>query len=792
MALTRNGQAKRASASAGGMSRQRRWMVFGSNVAVMVLLATALVAVVVWLSTSLLRGRVRGDWTATGRFSLSPRTKALLGELDGLNVDVRLTNLYSHTPEVPASEMQWRRAQDLLSEYDVASGRVQVEDVNPAVDVGGVEQLIARLTERYAGQMHKPKRLVAEFTALHEDVQKALTSQAKRLTAAADAWKDGPPQAVETLRMVAQVWGQLLMIGDFAAGNVQSLSGQALPAYSDALNQAKDYLSQVRERFQVVPEALTKIKDQAGEAEVPEPVRKTIADAEQTYAPLRKRIKAFEDEAADVKETELDDIRREINQGETVLIETYAPKGIIEVLPGQGEQFEQIATDAGAETVGPKREPGRTPGITEVRVFEIVTPQDKFDAVKKALADAKIEIGDARLQTRPDAIQVVAFDDVWVRNPNAGASPDVPERLFAGEMAVSSTLLGMVHKQKPAILFVRAGGPATMPMRGPMGGGQPAPYRQMAERLEKANFIVQDWNVQRQPEMPPVENASKIVLVLVPPGQPDPRMPMPPPSPESYGPAVEAIRQGAPAILLGEPGSLFQQPVPYADLFEAFGVEAKFNAVAVHSVVVDAVGTEEAVPQVQITDYAAHEVTGPVGALPSMLLTASPLKVKEKPAEGVAVAPLIELPGGRQYWADTVVMEAMQRKATFDAAEDIAGPVPLAVAVTRKVAGGEQKVVLFGDADFAQDRVAFYRNPVMYRDRIEMQYQFPGNAEVFVNACLWVSGSEHLIAVSPEAMEARRIGALGGWQVPIQVLIIVGLPVLVLGAGLLVYIIRRK
>jgi len=782
MALRKSDETQTTPGAAAGMNRGRRWMVFGSNVAVMILLATALVVVAVWLSGALLRGRVRGDWTSGGRFSLSPRTEALLEELDEANVDARLTNLYSHAPEVPASESQWRRVRDLLSEYGVASGRVQVEDVNPAVDVGGVEQLIQRLTERYAGQMATPKRLLADFKTLHADVQTTLQSEAKRLGAAADAWEDGPPKPRETLRMVAQVWGQLLTIGEFAAGNVRSLSGQALPAYSDALNQAKDYLSQVRERFGVVPEALAKIEDQAGEAEVPETVRKIIAGAEQTYGPLAERIQAFEDEAGDVKETELDRVRREINQGETILIETETDKGVIVTGPAEADDLKPLAEKAGAETVQPR---------PEGEGLEVLTPPDKLDAVRKAVEDADVTVESAEVKPRLDAIKVVAFDDVWVRNPNAGESPEAPERLFAGEMAVSSALLGMVHKRKPAVLFVRAGGPATMPSRSPMGGGQPAPYRQMAERLRKANFIVQDWNPQRQPEMPEVENASRVVLVLVPPGRPNRRMPTPPPSPESYAPAVEAIRQGAPAILFGEPGSMFQQPVPYADLFETFGVEATFNAVAVQSVVVDAAGNEEAVPQVQITDYTDHEVTRPVGALPSMLVTASPLQVKEEPGEGLSLSPLIQLPAGRDYWADTVVMEAMQRQATFDAAEDIPGPVPLAVAVTRKTGGGEQKVVLFGDADFAQDRVAFYRNPVMYRDRIEMQYQFPGNAEVFVNACLWVSGSEQLIAVSPEALQARRIGDLGGWEVPTQVLIIAGLPALVLGAGLLVYLIRR-
>jgi len=45
---------------------------------------------------------------------------------------------------------------------------------------------------------------------------------------------------------------------------------------------------------------------------------------------------------------------------------------------------------------------------------------------------------------------------------------------------------------------------------------------------------------------------------------------------------------------------------------------------------------------------------------------------------------------------------------------------------------------------------------------------------------------------TPEALEARRIGDLGAWQRPIQIFLVVGLPVLVLAAGILVYVVRRK
>jgi hypothetical protein len=111
--------------------------------------------------------------------------------------------------------------------------------------------------------------------------------------------------------------------------------------------------------------------------------------------------------------------------------------------------------------------------------------------------------------------------------------------------------------------------------------------------------------------------------------------------------------------------------------------------------------------------------------------------------------------------------------------------VPLAVAAVRKVGDAEQKAVLFGDSQFAEDRIAFYRDP-MGREA------FPGNAELLVNSILWVAGTEHLITVSPEALQARRIGDLGSWSLPLQIIIIGGLPVAVLIAGIIVYFVRRR
>jgi hypothetical protein len=677
------------------MSQKRRWLVFGSNVAVAVLLATILAVAAVWLSGTILKGRARSDLTSSGRFSLSPRTKALLADLP---YDVTITNLYRHSPESPASEEYWQRIQDLLSEYAAANpARVSVEAIDPDTDLGSVEKLVARLRDRYAGELEKPKALAEDFLALQKELGEFLGAEAKHLAVAADKWKDAPPDGPNNLRMVAQKWAQMEMVGELTAGDVQALGEQALPAYSTAVSRARDYLKQVGDLFAALPDLYAQVEIIA-KAAPPPPEVKAVLSGAAAYAPWRKRIEAFNAQAAGIKQLELDTLRRDISQGEVLLIET------------------------------------------------------------------------------PDRVKAVSFDDVWTRNASATEeTPEAETRLFAGESAVSSALLGLVNPEKPAVLFVTFGAPAAG------AGGQ---FSELADRVRKANFIVEDWDLARNHEMPRPEHMTKAILVFAPPPTTNPQRPIPPPTADLYAPAIEAVRSGTPAIVMGEPGGMMGPTIPYADLYMLFGVTPTFSAIAVHKIPVDLAGTEQAILQIEIAHYPDTPITQTLGGLPSLFVAACPLEISKKLPEGVTAEPIVELPGGPDYWGDTNVFAATRRQAKRDEGEDVPGPFPLAVAATRQVAGGEQKAVLFG-GHFAEDRVAMARD-ALGRD------MFPGNAELFTNSLLWVAGTEHLITVSAEAIQARRIGDLGDWSLPLEILIIGGLPAIVLAAGVVVWLVRRR
>jgi hypothetical protein len=704
MALDKTNRSEKP-ALEGGMTRQRRWRVFGTNVALAIVLATAVTGVVIWLSGVALHGRARSDWTLSGRFSLSPQSRAIAKDLQqDLTVTMVYADpanyVYESREDYQKARDEYERMADLLQEFGFASGRLKIEHLDP-LNTAQADVFLSNLQKRYGEQLKAKDTLLKEFAQFRTDLDKFIGQEVEKITAfgtarppPGEAILEGLQVAVDTLvRMSKQV--QLKLLSQSLGANLKAGDEEA------TLSEAKSLTAAVAQRFKQFPAFYAQTLKEAskpGQPPAPPAVKTFMETAAARYEPLAKRAEDFQKK--------------------------------IEGLPKQ-----------------------------------------KFDEIKDSIGTRRQCLV---LQTGDD-VQVVPVDDVWVRSPEAEEPGAERKSIFIGERVVSTAVLNMTAKQKPAVLFLTSGMPATM-----MGG----PYSDAAERLRKNGFIVEDWDLMRQPEMPKPENASRFILVFVPPPQPDMRQPMPPPSPEQYRPAVDIVKGGGPCVLLGEPSTMFAPPPPYAELFELFGVDAKFNAVAVHAQQ-DPRGRERVAPWLEVTQYADNPITRPLGALPTIFHSASPLVARKEPPAGVTDVPLVMLPASRDYWADTNTFEALRGEAKRDPAADIVGPVPLAVAATRKVDKGEQRAVLFGDSNLAQNQFGL-------RAGYDLYEQFPGNAELFTNSVLWAAGMDHLISISPEALQARRLGDLGAAELPLRALIIGGLPALVLLVGIVVYVVRRR
>jgi ABC-type uncharacterized transport system involved in gliding motility auxiliary subunit len=141
----------------------------------------------------------------------------------------------------------------------------------------------------------------------------------------------------------------------------------------------------------------------------------------------------------------------------------------------------------------------------------------------------------------------------------------------------------------------------------------------------------------------------------------------------------------------------------------------------------------------------------------------------------ITYTPLVET--SNQSWGETSEEVAERDEA------DIAGPLVLAAAIESQPtltaesddAGTKTRMVLIGDSDFASNATA----------------DIPGNGVLFLNAVNWLSEEEQLIAIGPKDAGGQPPSFTETTNAVIGLSSICGVPVIILGLGIAVWIVRR-
>jgi hypothetical protein len=273
-------------------------------------------------------------------------------------------------------------------------------------------------------------------------------------------------------------------------------------------------------------------------------------------------------------------------------------------------------------------------------------------------------------------------------------------------------------------------------------------------------------------------------------------MPAPPPDFRSgmgIGPggpmAIDAVKKhvesGQPAMVFLAPSNLTGIPQPDAmlDVLKPYGINVQSARLIVSPTPMPN-GRVVNTPNMRLTDWIeGHPVSTAVRGLMAVSVQALPIDLPESPPEGVKVWPLLKTP--QEVFATTRIQEARDAKREDN---DPAGPLTIAAAAEK---GGGRLAVL-SDQYFAADGLvtAGPRHPLTNEI---MFTQFPGNGELFVNTVAWLSGLDTLIAPGARTLDARRIGRVPyASQVTIWITLLVALPLACLGAGVGVWLVRRR
>jgi len=205
-----------------------------------------------------------------------------------------------------------------------------------------------------------------------------------------------------------------------------------------------------------------------------------------------------------------------------------------------------------------------------------------------------------------------------------------------------------------------------------------------------------------------------------------------------------------------------------------------------NNVIVDVSGATNEPSIAVAATYPLHAITEQFATL-----TIYPVARTVESAAGGPRSPTTIVETSRASWAESN-FASLATGVELDAeGGDKAGPLPVAVAVSAPVDGGEPpstpatpttnepkpetRVVVFGDSDFATNAYA----------------GVPGNPNLFANAVNWLAQQENLIAIRPKEAGDRRVTMTPRQQTMAFLASILFIPALVFAAGIFTWWRRR-
>jgi len=191
-------------------------------------------------------------------------------------------------------------------------------------------------------------------------------------------------------------------------------------------------------------------------------------------------------------------------------------------------------------------------------------------------------------------------------------------------------------------------------------------------------------------------------------------------------------------------------------------------------------GTELIVVDALGSDYSPHPITSKLDGVNTSFPYARSIRAAGRPQAGSPDQPhvteLVKTPPS--FWGET---DADTQHTEFDPAQDIKGPLPLAVAVeSSKPSGvdvnlGLSRIVVVGTSRF-----------------VDNGNLGGGNLDFFMNSLNWLLQREQLVAVSPKMPEEFSLDMSPNQQRAVYAIVIAGMPLAVAIIGILVWLGRRK
>jgi ABC-type uncharacterized transport system involved in gliding motility auxiliary subunit len=330
-------------------------------------------------------------------------------------------------------------------------------------------------------------------------------------------------------------------------------------------------------------------------------------------------------------------------------------------------------------------------------------------------------------------------------------------KAFKGEGLFLSAIQTVTEEESPKVYFLTGHGE-----HDPEDFDQREGYSEIARYIKRDNITVQKWNLLEKQSMP--TDARAMIIA-------GPRK------------AFSTVELNALEQYLKNKGRLLvmldaRSQSGLEAFLKRWGVQVD-NDLALRKAGV-LLGTELLDVNTIVADYAPHPITAKLAGTNTEFPYARSIRRLLQSETGTADQPRVTelVKAGAEYWGET---DVDNDHASYDPATDMAGPLPLAVAVeTSNPQGvnvdlGITRLVVTGTSRF-----------------VDNSSLAGGNLDFFMNSLNWLLQREQLVAVSPKSPQEFRLDMSPSQQMAVYLLVMGGMPLAVAIIGIVIWLGRRK
>ena len=297
-------------------SQSQRWAKYGSNVALMIVLAIVVAGLITYIAQANDR---RIDTTAQGVNSLKPQTFNVLHDL---TTDIKIVSLYTKTESNPNSDTPHPLnkpafVSDLLDNYKRASSHISTEAIDPVSEKGKVDQLITELDQRYGKEIKSYQDYLGQYEGVYKQLTKLAATEAEKVgnltTDSLGNDKNGMLLRAAINTIQTEVPRRL----EDNKATVDRRLKEHHPDYKGITTSVHDTLDTVSQLEGKIAEILDQFKN---DASVPPAIHQYIADS----VPRHQEIKKIADDQigriGKLGELKVDELQRALNVPDPILV----------------------------------------------------------------------------------------------------------------------------------------------------------------------------------------------------------------------------------------------------------------------------------------------------------------------------------------------------------------------------------------------------------------------------------------------------------------------------------------